>query len=604
MSSKWMRLLATLLALAMVAAACGGSDSDDDGGDTDAGDTEESSETSEEETTDTTSADTEVEETPAEETGGPVYGGDVTIGLEAEAVGLRPWEDTCSSPCYNMMITIYDKLVEQTVDGEYQGYLASSVEANEDFTEWTVTLRDGVTFHDGTPLVAQNMVDMFELQKVGAVAAGQVGSSNLAEVSAPDDTTVVYTLSSANSAFPSYLARAPLGMVFQAEAAAADPDGFSTAPIGTGPFMVDSRDLDNHTIVLRNEAYWGVDADGNQLPYLDSVTFRPIPDEGTRLDALSSGTVDAMQTLRQGTIRDARDIDGITRLEFQGNNTGGGMYNTAVPPLDDVRVRNGLTMMNNQEAVIESLGGSGISLPATQWFSPDSPWYSEAAAAAYPTFDLEGGAARLQEYIDDPDRSDGKAAGEKIEVELSCPPDPTLIAAMGVIEAAWTASGLVDVNLTNYDQQTHINNAIGSPPDFEGVHQAHCWRWSSEDDPSVNLNPFLAPPTPAIAEAAGIPDVVSPLNVANWFDPDSFQAAVGAIQTDDFETRKGLYEQIMLTFAEQNPIWYSGGTATMIATAEEVVGFNGWHLPSGDLGVGFPNAEGRYHELYRTDGDS
>ena len=65
---------------------------------------------------------------------------------------------------------------------------------------------------------------------------------------------------------------------------------------------------------MRNENYWNSDAEGNQLPYLDSIAFRPIPDEGTRLDAVLSGTVDAMQSLRQGTIRDAR-ADGSRPIE-------------------------------------------------------------------------------------------------------------------------------------------------------------------------------------------------------------------------------------------------------------------------------------------------
>ena len=84
---------------------------------------------------------------------------------------------------------------------------------------------------------------------------------------------------------------------------------------------------------------------------------------------------------------------------------------------DSVRVRRGLTQMNSQANVIEALGGTGISLPGTQWFSPDSPWYSEEVAAAWPTFDFDAGAATLQEYIDDPERSDGKAPGELIDVE-------------------------------------------------------------------------------------------------------------------------------------------------------------------------------------------
>jgi peptide/nickel transport system substrate-binding protein len=263
-------------------------------------------------------------------------------------------------------------------------------------------------------------------------------------------------------------------------------------------------------------------------------------------------------------------------------------------------VRKGLTLMNSQENVIEALGGTGISLPGTQWFSPDSPWWSQTVADTWPAFDFEAGVAELSAYINDPARSDGKAAGEKIDVELSCPPDPTLIAAMQVIEQTWTASELVNVSLTNFDQQTHINNALGADNGFVGTHKAHCWRWSSNNDPANDINPFLAPPTAEIAESAGLAGVVSPLNFPNWWSADSFEAAQAAIRTDDFEERKALYEQIMLNIATDFPIWYSGHTATALGTATNVAGLNGWHVPSGDLGVGFPEAEGRYHEVYLT----
>ncbi|MEM8925955.1 MAG: ABC transporter substrate-binding protein [Actinomycetota bacterium] len=595
--SRIARLLALLSALALLAAACGGGDDESSSG------SASGSEAAEEEVIEAGQeaegdVDTEVEETEGER----VYGGTVTVGLEAEAVGLRPWEDTCSSPCYNMMQAVYDKLVEQDVDGQYVPYLAESFTSNEDFTEWTVTLREGVVFHNGVELTAQNIADMFPIQQTGANAAGQVSAANLVGVEATDDLTVVYTLSQPNSAFPAFLSRNAIGMVFDAAEAVADPDGYSTNPIGTGPFVVETRDLDNETVMVRNENYWMSDPDGNQLPYLDSVVFRPIPDEGTRLDSLLSGTIDAMQSLRQGTIRDARAAgDEIVLYEFQGNNVGGGHFNVALPPYDDVRVRRGLTHMNNQDAVIEALGGTGISLPGTQWFSPDSAYYSEKVAEAWPKFDVEAGTALLQEYVDDPERSDGKAAGELISVELSCPPDPSLIAAMQVLEQLWTSTGLVDVNLTNFDQQTHINTALGAPPDFVGEHGAHCWRWSSEDDPSISFGPAFAPPSPAIAEAAGIPDVVSPLNFANYFDGEAFAAVAGAVRTDVFEERKAAYETVMLKVAEDVPIWYSGHTATMIATSPSVQGLNGWHTPDGSVGIGFPNAEGRWHEVWRTD---
>ena len=597
------KLLALLFAFAMIAAACGGDSSSDDGESTNTTAGDEENETTDETVAEAGTEAPEDEDTEVVENEGErVYGGDIAVGLEAEAVGLRPWEDTCSSPCYNMMVTIFDKLVEQTADGLYEPFLFETLEPNEDFTEWIGVLRADVVFHDGTPLTAQTIADMFPIQQAGATGAGGVSAANIADVQATGDLEVTYTLSTANSALPASLARAPVGMVFEPAAAAADPDGFANAPVGTGPFMIESRDLDNETVVVRNDSYWGVDPDGNQLPFLDSISFRPIPDEGTRLDAVLSGTVDAMQTLRQGTIRDGRAArdggDEIVLLEFQGNNVGGGHFNTIVPPFDDVRVRRGLTHMNSQENVIEALGGTGISLPGTQWFSPDSPWYSEKVAAAWPQFDFELGVSTLQEYVDDPERSDGKAVGEPIDVELSCPPDPTLIAAMQVLEQTWSASGLVNVELTNYDQQTHNNYALGAENGFVGEHGAHCWRWSSEDDPSVGLTQGLAPPTAEIAEAAGIPDVVSPLNFANYFDGEVFGAAVASTQTADFDERYALFESIMLKIAEDVPIWYSGHTATAFVTAPDVQGLIGWHTPSGELGIGIPNVEGRWAEVW------
>ena len=522
------------------------------------------------------------------------YGGDIAVGLEAEAVGLRPWEDTCSSPCYNIIGTIYDKLMEKDSNGQLQPWLAESISSNEDFTSWTMTLRPGVTFHNGVELTAQTIADMFPVQQAGTVSAGVVAASGLVGVEATGDLEVTYTLGAANSAFPAYLERAALGMVFEPAAAVADPDSYSTAPIGTGPFVIDSRDLDNETKVVRNENYWNSDAEGNQLPYLDSIAFRPIPDEGTRLDAVLSGTVDAMQSLRQGTIRDARADGSLSLFEFQGNNVGGGMFNVLKAPFDDVRVRKGLTHLNSQPNVIEALGGTGISLPGSQWFSPDSVWYSEKVAAAWPKFDFEGGVALVSEYVNDPERSDGKAVGEKIDVELSCPPDPTLIAAMQVIEQVWSQTELVNVELTQFDQQTHINRAITDE------HNAHCWRFSDDNDPATYTSAF-APPTAEIAAENGLDGIVSPVNFPNYFSAANFGAAAGAVATDDFDERFAAYESIMLDFAENVPLWYSGHTATMIAADPKLDGIVGWHLPQGgDLGIGQQAAEGRWLEVFIT----
>ncbi len=574
--------VAVPLALALLAASCGSDDDNSADDDATTGTEATTDDTGDGDSAATTApqAEGEVDTTVAEDSEAPVFGGSLIMGLEAEANGFRPWEDGCAEPCVNIARTFFDVLIQQNGDGVYEGYLAESIEPNEDFTAWTLTLRPDIAFSNGAPVNAQTIVDMFAIQQTGAISAGQIATFSLANVEAVDDLTVLYTLSAPNSAFPAALNTVSLGYVFDPAAATADPDGFSTNPIGTGPFTMKSRDIDNETIVERNPNYWRTDDDGNQLPYLDEVSFRPIPDEGTRLDALISGTVNLMETRRQGTIRDARAESGINLFEFQGNNTGGGMFNTQVPPFDDVRVRRGLNHLNDQERVIEALGGAGISEPVTQWFSADSPWWTQEAADTYPLFDFEVGTGLLQEYIDDPARSDGKAPGEPIDAELSCPPDPTLIAAMQVLEQVWSGSELVNVSLTQFDQATHINNAIADE------HRAHCWRWGTEADPSAAITPFLTDPAESVS------------NFPNWFDPEAFGWAMEALQTDDFEERKALYSQIMVRINEQAPVWYSGGTATLIAVDENIRGVNNWTLPSGNLGNGTPGALTFFTEMF------
>jgi peptide/nickel transport system substrate-binding protein len=571
---RFQPLLAILFALALIASACGGSDGVVDPV-TDAADD---------------AVDVERQQ-----------GGELIIGLEAESVGMRPWEDTCSSPCYNMLATIYDKLMESNSDGGYSPWLLSDISPNDDFTAWTGTLRSGITFHNGVELTAQTIADSWPIWQEGSQSSSAIGASNLADIQATGDLEVTWTLSQPNSAFPAFLSRAPLGMVFE-PGAAADADAFNEAPVGTGAYMMVSRDLDNETVMERNPDYWMSDKNGTQLPYIDSLVFRPIPDEGTRLDAVLSGTTGVAHTLRQGTIRDGRAArDGgadLTMFEFQGNNVGGGMFNVLIPPFDDVRVRRALVHLNPQDQVIEALGGTGISLPGTQWFSPDSPWYSEKVAAAWPQFDFEGGVALLSEYINDPARSDGKGVGEPIEAELSCPPDPTLIAAMQVIERIWSSTGLITTNLTNYDQQTHIGYALGGDNGFVGSHTTHCWRFSDDEDPSISLNQAFAPPTAEIAEAAGVPGVVSPLNFSNYFDGEVFTNLIAATRTADFEERYALYEAVSMKIAEETPIWWSGHTATALISDSSVNGVTSWETPDGILGSGMPNAEGRWAQVW------
>ena len=547
------RVGAVVAALTLAVSACSG----DDTGDTDGG-----------------GSAIEIGENPEPE-GSPQRGGSITVALEAETNGWLPGTAAPAAPGFNVMYAVYDPLVLANSEGEYEPYLAESFEANDDLTQWTFQLRDGVTFHDGSALTADVIVQNMAILK--QPTSNLVGTlAEVSSVDAVDPLTVRYNLTQPNAAFPALLTTTP-GMPFSMENyQALGADDANANPVGTGPFVFDSWARDDRLTVVANEQYWGTELDLG--PYLDEVVFRPIPDEDSRLQSLLAGDVDAFQTLRQSIVQQAQEPaeEGQIALHtFLGNNSGTSIFNTLVPPLDDPRVRRGLAHALDQEQLIEVLGGTGISPAATQFFSEDSPWYSEAVAEAYPTFDPDQATELLEEYINDPDRSDGKAVGEPISVEYNCQPDPSLVELGQAVQAFWTNVG-VDVSLNSVDQATHISNGIGasSDPPFSGDYVVNCWRSGSQGDPyNVLKNEFG-------------PVETQPLNFTNYTsDVITEQLAVLASTTDTAERREAV-EQIGLDLAENVPLTWGGSTVAMFGVDPALQNLSNWQLPSGSEGVG------------------
>ena len=347
-----------------------------------------------------------------------------------------------------------------------------------------------------------------------------------------------------------------------------------------------SWNRDDRLVVERYEDYWQ-----EGLPYLDQITFRPIPDEDTRLGSLLSGDVDAFQTLRQSIVRqaleatDSGEIDSVLKI---GNNGGGSIFNILVPPVDDARVRLGLATAINQPELVDVLGRTGIAPPQTQFFSPESPFFSEAVAEAWPTYDPETAQLLLDEYRNDPNRSDGKPVGAPIAIEYNCGPDPSLIELSQAYQAFWSAVG-VDVTLNSVEQAAHIANAIGSPdsdPPFKGDYMINCWRMGGEADPYTTLSI-------AFGDVA-----TEPLNFTNYTS-DTLDANLEILRTStDFDERYDAVEEIGFEFAEQVPNSWTGGIATLIGFEPDVHNVGGWVLPDGTEGSGITDAVERWSQVW------
>ncbi|HEU5085339.1 MAG TPA: ABC transporter substrate-binding protein [Acidimicrobiales bacterium] len=560
------RLLAMLAILAVLLSACGG---DDDDGATGPGDDSQAS----------GEGVREAEEDAPDE-GEPQYGGSITIGLEAETNGWLPGTSQPANAGYVVYSAIYDPLVARVEDGSIQPYLAESFEPNEDYTRWSFTLRDGITFHDGTALTAEVIKRNWDeyLTVDGANTKGALEGITV-EVTGP--LTYDYVLDKGDAAFLDTLTTTP-GFPFSVEAAAAAGEDAGSRPVGTGPFVFESWTRDGQLVVTRNEGYWRTDEKGNQLPYLDRITFRPITDEDTRLDSVASGDIDLMQTLRQSIVRRAREVvdgGGFNSYEWLGNNGGAGIINTMKPPFDDVRVRQALVYAVDQEQMIEVLGGTGITPPQTQWFTEDSPWYSEAAADAWIPYDPDKAQELLDSYINDPERSDGQPVGTPIRFTYDCPPDPSLVELSQAYQAFWQQVGL-EVNLDSKEQSAHITQGIGTENDpfLRADYDVQCWRLGSEADPYSVWNSAFGPVETEV------------LNVSDYTHPDITAKLEEMRLEGDLEARKALVEEISLILAEEVPNFWTGGTATAIVAREGVKGILSPTTPDGQEIDGAANA--------------
>jgi peptide/nickel transport system substrate-binding protein len=339
------------------------------------------------------------------------------------------------------------------------------------------------------------------------------------------------------------------------------------------PFTFVSWQRDSRLVVQKNPNYWQ-----KGLPHLDEIVFRPIPDEDTRLASLQSGDIDVMQSLRQSTVIRARDLDGVSNYENLGSNAGGTTVNTSKPPFDDVRVRQALAHALDQEALIEVLGGKGVTPPQTQFFSPDSPYFSEKLEKSYPGYDVDKAKELYDDYVNDPERSDGKPVGTPLSFTFQCPPDPSLNELSQLIQALWGAIG-AQVQLEQTEQAAWIQQMLSR--DYE----TGCTRVGSDSDPYIVFSQAFTP---------------GPLNMTAFQSPEIDEQLEILKTTTDIDERKAAVEAIGEVLNENVPNTFAGGTLTVMAARDQVKNLDGWVFPDGTKGNGAANATSMWGHVWVT----
>jgi 4-phytase/acid phosphatase/peptide/nickel transport system substrate-binding protein len=546
--------LSIAVVLALTGAACGGSD--DDGGDGG-----------------TSGSDVPTDITLAAE-GEPRTGGTFIYGVEAESDGYNPATNRFAISGTVIGLAIFDPLTAFDADLGTKPYLAESLTPNADFTQWTIKVRPSITFHDGTPLdgaAVKTFLDALRGDPLVGIAASNIASLDLDPA---DPLAVVVTMKAPWAAFP-VLLTGQVGMVSAPSMAGNAEAG--RAPVGTGPFVFREWVPDNRFVATKNPDYWRSDGNGTQLPYLDEVEFRPIPDQTARTASIESGTVSMIHTTdpreTQRLEQDAEAGELQIVLDKGEKEESFVMLNTAVAPFDDVRARQALAYATDR-ATHNAVVNDGLREVADGPFSEGSPWKVDTD---YPDYDP----ARAQELVEEYE-------AEKGPLEFTFANSGTDTRTLDLLKQQWETVGIT-ANTELVEQSQFILNAA------VGDYQAYLWRQFGGADPDFDYiwwhSENSAPPGEGIA-----------LNFARNEDPELDAALQQGRSSTDLAVREEAYATVQERMNATIPyIWLDRAEWALVAT-NAVRGITNGPLPDGSPAnpIGGPGGFGGVTFLTQT----
>ena len=296
---------------------------------------------------------------PNEPVGEPRSGGTLTYASgDAEPSCLDPHVGG-NFPQALVSAQYLESLVSRDEAGQIIPWLAESWTPSADALTWDFTLRDDVTFTDGTVFDAaavqaniEHLQDPTTLSSTGYLALRKV-----AVVEAVSPTVVRFTLSEPDSALLESLSQPWLAME-SPKALERSQDENCASPVGTGPFIVESWVKQNAITLVRNDDYTSPPEDAAHAgpAYLETVIWRFIPDSASRYAALQSGEVDVIDNAQPDTIVQAKQSDSIEQLDSPRPGASNRIeLNTGQAPFDDVRVREAFIRSANVDDAVSSL---------------------------------------------------------------------------------------------------------------------------------------------------------------------------------------------------------------------------------------------------------
>ena len=486
----------------------------------------------------------------------PKRGGSVTIGLDAEEQGFNPTTGRFDTSGFMYARTVFDPIMIIDATGQAQPYLAESMVPNADYTAWTINLKPNIKFHDGTPLDGAALLLNVDKAVTGFLT-GVALRPLIASYSQTGPLAVTINMKNPWVQFPYTMAQQQVCFV-AAPSMINAPNGGSDHPVGTGPFKFKEWIPNDHFTAVANTEYWRPG-----LPYLSSITYKPIPDEQARLQALESGTIQMMHTSDATNVKTLYGnksyafTDNIGRMVGEPN-CNCVMLNCGAAPFNDINARR-IVATGVSAAAYNKIMDQGVGGPINGIYLSSSPYYTPTA---YPKFNESEAKKLASQYK----QKHGKPLSFTIQVVAA----PQNIRQGEYLQQVMKNIG-VEVTVKSVQQNDLINNAI------VGSFQATEWSQFGTITPDLNYVWF----SPTTYSSSGIS-----INMARNVDPQIEQAFLAGMATKNRQKQIAAFAKINQRLGADIPYVWTDRTFWGLASHPNVQNWNNPTTPAGHKALG------------------
>jgi peptide/nickel transport system substrate-binding protein len=504
----------------------------------------------------TPAATTESTDSSIASPSGPVDGGTLDIAVAAAPSKWAPNSGPWTTDELQAARAVYDRLMVRDSNDQPVPELLSKASANSNFTSWTLVVREGVSFSDGSPLTSE--VVAFNLRAQQADPSNVDLLAPISAITTPDAQTVIVSMFTPWSTFPEVLTTR-LGTI----AAPVTLLGFDPRPIGTGPFVWFGVDEAGITIVLKNSTYWK-----KGLPHLDAVRFLPIPEAADRVTAALEGKVgmvaidEPRQLQRLETVQNRENVITIHDDRNAERPKVNIAFETGRAPFDRIAARRAVALATDRAEIL-SKAFAGQGSIARGMVSDTSPWFVDHSSSGR---DVVRAKRLVEEYTE--------STGQPLTFRLLVAPGTTLERVASLWRGQLEEVG-IDMSIELVDPQVLSLAAV------LGQFQAILQVGFDSSHPDAYEPLFRGIPAQQSVVSGNTTRYISPLVTKSFLDART--TADVTRQVDDYGT---IQEQIAIDI----PYLFLVQVREVVVTTPKLRDVTNWSSGSGAGGLGQDDA--------------